>query len=551
MMRVVPRRCLAALVAGLLLLAPAAALAHAVLLETLPADGRVLDAAPERFMLRFNEPVEVASLRLVQGNGRSLTLTPEADAAPEQVTARLPELEPGSYIASWRLVSADGHPIVGSSVFTIGTAGSDATLAARAREAAAVPPGLWLGHAVARLVVYAASLTAAGTALFLVLLGRQAEAAAVSTRPFVLGMALTGILATLAGPTLETAILQGRGVADAAAALIAGNGLSPGAEKVVGARLLGLVVIGTSVLWRSLIPAGGTAGALLVATSFALTGHTAFQASAWLSGFLVLHLLAVAFWIGSFWPLIRASRCPDVEAVRDVVREFSLAATVLVPALVAAGLGLAVVLVGDLYALVMTAYGRILVIKVLLVGSMLALAALNKWRLTPQLGRDPGATGRLRQSVGIEAGLAGLVLTATVALTSVHPPAHDASRPWLLQALHSGRTVSKPAGSLEVALTVSPALPGSNTFEVEVTSPDGAPRDALEAVLVLSRPDLGIEALSRPLEQVGPGLYRYAGPGIAVPGPWNLGVEILVSDFEKRRVEFNMNIGSAHGHHGP
>ncbi|HSK41436.1 MAG TPA: copper resistance protein CopC [Arenibaculum sp.] len=552
----------AALAAGLLFLAPAAARAHAVLLETVPADGRTLDAAPERFTLRFNEPVRVASLRLVQGDGRSLTLAPEADTAPEQVTARLPELEPGSYIASWRLVSADGHPVAGSSVFTIGTTGPGAApaagtrgIAARgiaAREAADVPPGLWLGYGIARFAVYAASLTAAGAALFLVLFDRPARAAAVPVRPFALGMALIGILATLTGLGLETAILRGNGMADAAVALVSGSGLSPGAEMAPGFRLLGLILIFVGMLWSSLIPVAGpfagTSGALLVAASFALTGHTAPQASTWLSGFLVLHLLAAAFWIGSFWPLIRATRCPDVGAVRRLVREFSLAAAILVPALVAAGLGLAVVLVGDPAALVATAYGRTLAIKVLLVGGMLALAALNKWRLTPRLGNEPGATGRLRRSIGIEAGLAALVLAATVALTSVHPPAHDMPQSWLLQALHSGRTVSRSVGSLDVALTVTPALPGTNTFDVEVTSPDGIPRDVPEAALVLSRPDLGIEALSRPMERVGSGLFHYAGPEIAIPGPWNVDVEILVSDFEKQRVDFDVAIGSAHEH---
>jgi copper transport protein len=59
------RRATAMLLAILLVAASEGAHAHAVLVGSTPVDGAVLDRAPDRVMLQFNEPVRVISLRLV------------------------------------------------------------------------------------------------------------------------------------------------------------------------------------------------------------------------------------------------------------------------------------------------------------------------------------------------------------------------------------------------------------------------------------------------------------------------------------------------------
>ena len=132
-------------------------------------------------------------------------------------------------------------------------------------------------------------------------------------------------------------------------------------------RLAGLVALLVALAQRNFVPMLGAAGALAVAASFAFTGHTVRLNSPVLSALLVFHLLAVAFWTGSFIPLLRATRGSDVEATRELMLAFSAVAVVLVPGLVAAGAAIAWFLIGGLPALVTTPYGLALSAKITLV----------------------------------------------------------------------------------------------------------------------------------------------------------------------------------------
>src|SRR5262249_48060254 len=99
------------------------AAAHAGLLETTPMDGAAFDASPEHVVLLFNEPVRLLFLRVLGGDGRNLVPPDSLIAADERVEAPLPpKLSNGVYVASYRVVSEDGHPIGGSLIFRGGLA---------------------------------------------------------------------------------------------------------------------------------------------------------------------------------------------------------------------------------------------------------------------------------------------------------------------------------------------------------------------------------------------------------------------------------------------
>ena len=96
------------------------AAAHASLLSAIPADGTTVAEPPQSLRLDFNEPVSPLVMRLVRPSGQVVTLT-KVTAANQSVTIVPPALSAqGSYVLSWRVISADGHPVGGVVSFAVG-----------------------------------------------------------------------------------------------------------------------------------------------------------------------------------------------------------------------------------------------------------------------------------------------------------------------------------------------------------------------------------------------------------------------------------------------
>ena len=112
---------LGALVVALVVVAAAPASAHATLLTTDPQNGGVYDKPPSQVKLRFNEPVEVSlgGVRLFSSDReRVVTGSPEHPGGTQsEVAVSLPQLDDGTYVVTWRVISADSHPVEGAFTF--------------------------------------------------------------------------------------------------------------------------------------------------------------------------------------------------------------------------------------------------------------------------------------------------------------------------------------------------------------------------------------------------------------------------------------------------
>ncbi len=113
-----PRR--AALAVAFAALMPAAAQAHAVLLDSTPPLGGRVKAGTIAFRLRFNSRIDAvrSRLTLIWPDKTTNPLHIEADGAGDIFTA-VATLRPGSYVLRWQVLALDGHITRGDVPFTV------------------------------------------------------------------------------------------------------------------------------------------------------------------------------------------------------------------------------------------------------------------------------------------------------------------------------------------------------------------------------------------------------------------------------------------------
>ncbi|MBI0535894.1 hypothetical protein D9599_09955 [Roseomonas sp. KE2513] len=516
------------LAAPILAIAPPEVLAHAALVDSSPADGEVLPAGPASLFLHFDEPVTPLSLHLL-GPAGEVPLRP-VPGPTSTLRAALPAgLAEGTYIASYRVVSADGHPVGGAIAFGLGTAPAPTPVEtaqdAGWTDAAAVLRGLFL----------AAFALAGGGALFRALV----EEVAPARRRAMAIIAVAGAAAALAALPVQGGAMAAlpfpASLADPSVfTLGAASSLLPRA-LATGA---GMALLAASLPFAGYLARGlGLLGATLAAAGLALSGHAA-AGGAGMQVMLAAHALAAAYWLGALWPLLAILSERGADALPAVRRFAALA----IPAVALLLLGGAVQALGNLPgwgALFGTAYGALLLAKLAGTAALLGLATLNHFRLTPAL---PGRGGRpLARSIRVEAAI-GLAILAATAFLGVTPPRATPHHP---AASPAGIQAAAQAAGLALRLEVTPARPGPNRLTLHIQHPDGCPADPTEVWLELSQPAAGVDGLRRRMRPEAPGRFVLEGPELAVTGHWTARAELLLGDFDQGAASFAFEVGPA------
>jgi copper resistance protein D len=201
--------------------------------------------------------------------------------------------------------------------------------------------------------------------------------------------------------------------------ILAGVGLIVGA-LALGApsrlRLRWAVLIGSSLV---LIVAG------------AWTSHAAARSGhrATLMAFDALHQLAAAVWVGGLVHLLvtafgSAERPGERAWSAPLLARFSAMALGAVAVLILAGVGLTLGYVDGVHGLLGTAYGVMVLTKIVLLAGLLVLGAANFFAVRRFSSAEPMSPRRVRRFVEVELGLGITVLFAAASLTSL-PPAID------------------------------------------------------------------------------------------------------------------------------
>lgn len=161
---------------------------------------------------------------------------------------------------------------------------------------------------------------------------------------------------------------------------------------------------------RALIPSG--VFLILILLAYAQLGHSA-EYAWWVQAILVLHFLAVSLWMGALFPLWKLTQLAELSELKISAAFFGKVALYIVIGLVLCGAALLYILLKNWEALLDTLYGNVLIFKLAWVSMLLALAAINKLCLTPQLDQEVMRI-KLRWAIVLEMylGLSILMLTA-------------------------------------------------------------------------------------------------------------------------------------------
>lgn len=163
-------------------------------------------------------------------------------------------------------------------------------------------------------------------------------------------------------------------------------------------------------------------GAVIACLSFTAMGHTITHSPRWVLFLLLsLHILLVAFWFGSLRPL-RRTVDDDYVIAAECLEGFSQIASRIVPFILVAGIGLAVLMLGSFERLI-TPYGFLIIAKTTGFAFLIGLACFNRWRLLPQIrSGQSSAIAAFQRIARTEWLIIVLMIVATVSVTSLFSP---------------------------------------------------------------------------------------------------------------------------------
>jgi copper transport protein len=329
---------------------PVSVLAHAQLLQTDPAAGSVVAAAPPQVTLVFSEPVTPAGfgIHVYAPSGEQVAGTEVQRGAV--LIAPLSVVQHGTYVVFWQVFAADTHPSRGAFAFSVAAASANpyAGLLDQASAGTSTPLGVAL-QALARWVHFIGFSLVFGLVAYGALTRSSQSARLVNV-----GI----VLLTAAEPLALVAQLASLSFDSDTALAVLGSPFGRILGLRLGAALLAWTLIATDRAWPVLVLGG------LIALLDGFTAHAIPNLPLLGQLLVAVHVSAMGLWVGG---LIGFVLRPDARFIRYAIATFGTAA--------ASGLVLALVHTRWFTDLLTTDYGHALLIKMAIV----ALAALTAW----------------------------------------------------------------------------------------------------------------------------------------------------------------------------
>lgn len=526
-----------------LLLAPATpANAHAVLVSSSPVASAVVPSGPAEVVLTFSEPVRrvPGKIRVIAPDG---SRADRGEQSFDEAVVTVP-VDPaggrGTYLVSYRVISADSHPVSGAFTYSVGAPSPPPTdIGSDSRT----DPMVGAAVKVARYLGYAGLLLVVGPVLVLSLLWPRRLSRRGPARLVWAGLGLVAF-GTLADLWLQMPYTVGGGLFD-----VSGVGLGDVLGSSFGSAhlvRLGLLVAAVFLIRPLLSGPVGRADKVILAIlggaallTWPLAGHPAASPAPAVSVLVdAVHLGSMAVWLGGLVMLagflLRQADERELEAIMPI---WSRWAAMAVAALLLAGTVQALIEVTTPEALVNTAYGRLLLAKIGLFVLVIAVAAYSR-----QLVRRRTAAQRplpVRRAVWVELAITAVVLGLSATLVQTTPARTAAADVAGTPTGYFSTTLTSSIYSLQVEL--DPAERGNNSLHLYAYTPDNRPQPVEEWKATAALPAAGIEPIEIPLL---PLTDNHATGEISLPaaGAWQLRFTVRTSDTDQATVTVTVPI---------
>ncbi len=570
------RRALPALLA--LIFSAAAALqpvqSHGYLVRAIPADRAVLNRAPARLQYWFSEPLEArfSVIRLRNAAGELLAEGSVSENDNSLLNLRVPAALPdGAYVVELRpAFASDGHVVAESRVFTVGSASEQ--LAGASAPATVIPlEAIWRALTLLGTLTLFGASSLYGAVLLPAWGNPRHRAGYLPPRVMRRLYAIAAVALFLAiGGNLLALLQQTMAFFQADAANVLQEGLwrfvriGTRFGDIWNPRLL-LLLGGASLLLASWHY--GRAGrpqpqvvypswlatswllALILGTHSALSHAAGALFWAW-PALLVdwLHFLAVAYWVGglatlalvlpvALGPLSGETRR---EATLAVLRQFSRRLAPVVALVIATGIYSAATQLTAPSDIARTPYGQTLALKLLLVCSLLALAAAQRLASNPERADRWARRWRWLLAIRAEFILAGVILLAAATLSGTPIPT-----PAGAGAGYEAQRASQTVGAYTITQSITPGWTGINSFDtaLDIASGQLETGQALPAIhLQAVQPARDWRSEWFAAEYIGEGLYVSASDALQEAGEWWLLLEIRAADGQTTRAAWRWDI---------
>jgi len=528
--------CLLCLLCLSVSLHPAKGFAHSTLINAVPAESSSLSASPPQIILTFNERLEkeLYAIKVMDTNDKSVTANKAVMSLDQtKVMLSLPALPKGTYTVSYKIISADGHPVGGSYVFTFGHTVEG--------EGAPQTPAVQIGGGLTTDITYAQVLLLISRIVFyssfLGLIGWIFWVHSYKTEDmeirlfdrkralFLQRILLLSLLLMIYTQALD--MLDDWQWHDVASLFFSTN---VGISWLV---TLGLSLIGFGLLLRSKL--FDSLWVLLMLAAKVANGHAmSFSPRSDMIVFDFLHLLFASVWVGGLLYIVFHWRKYHNYTLKFIPL-FSRYALISLVFLTISGTLYALGILPKISYVLYSQWGILLLSKIGLVVLVFASGGILRYFMKKNREKS------LQRMFKMDVSLMILILTVVGVLTYLHPLPANKALYWHVMG-----------SNIHMTMEITPNEPGKNLFYVQVWLPENQPKPKSVHLALTDESDADLGAIAVPIAEspadydpnVYSGFLSYTytatGPYLPFAGKW--GIEVTVMDANDNETQYDQVI---------